>query len=84
VSRVGLGFRPTQNLGFSVRVRASFIILGFDLTVALRRLLVSLCRIFCLRRFGDESSRLGFSSNPKRVFLRKARCEPLFIFLGLT
>jgi hypothetical protein len=27
---------------------------------------------------------LGFSSNPKfRVFLRKVRCEPLFIIWGL-
>jgi hypothetical protein len=56
VSRVGLGFL-TQNLGFcleKVRCALSFIILGLILTVALRSssLLVSLCRIFCLRRFG--------------------------------
>jgi hypothetical protein len=35
---------------------------------------------------GRESSRVGFSSNPKfRVLLKKVRCEPLFIiFLGFV
>jgi hypothetical protein len=55
VSRVGLGFRLTQNLGFLEKYKASLfsLFLGFDLTVALRSCPpLSFVRIFCLRRFG--------------------------------
>jgi hypothetical protein len=43
---------------------------------------VSLCRIFCLRRFGDESSRVGFCLTQNLGFLRKSKVRASFIILG--
>jgi hypothetical protein len=67
---VGLGFSSNPKFRVFLRkskVRASFHYFGvLVLTVALRSSLplVSLCRIFCLRRFGDVS-RVGSLSNLK-------------------
>jgi hypothetical protein len=60
VSRVGYGFRLTQNLGFSEKSGASlFHYFWFDFDgFSSSSPLGVLAEYFCLRRFGRESSRV--------------------------
>jgi hypothetical protein len=85
VSRVGLGFRLTQNLGFLEKEGASlfhyFWGLNFDSCSSVVSPLVSLCRIFLSEEVWDVSRvGLGFRLTQNLGFRKKVRCEPFHYF----